>query len=173
MRIQMKSLLLMIVFVVIIGAQLVLSSEQPLPVTIASSTNAVSVGSGIYKSGSPIFLIVNVTNNSTKTLYVPSFDLDCYSISIWDESGKMVQKLDQTQKTREAKGTSANLGRRLNAGVTGEVKPGSVWKDVIEASAFGDMKKPGKYTIQLERRFPEEIGKGYTKSNAIIVTVIP
>lgn len=36
---------------------------------------------------------------------------------------------------------------------------------------FYDMSRPGKYTIQVSRAVPKELGGGTVKSNAITVTV--
>ncbi len=171
---RLQLLLLATIFMVW-GAALVHGAEETLSMIITSSDNGVSQGSAVYKSGSPVFLLVTLKNNSTKTLSVPSFDQTYYTIDVRDDRGNRVAEAEEARSRHVAADSPTNLlhGRTVGNGINGEVKPRATWKAAIEVSALWDMTRPGKYTIQVQRELPDEIGKGVVKSNTINVTVTP
>ncbi len=174
MRVQLKSLLLAAT-VAILGAKLVEGAQPPFSVTIASSGDAILAGPGVQKAGSPIFLLVTLANNSTRTVSIPSFDRDYYRIDVRDEQGKTVPETDEVRKMREETSAPTNSirDRKTSKGLIGDLKPHTAANETIEVSSYYDMSHPGKYTIQLTRQLPEELGPGVVKSNRITVTVTP
>jgi hypothetical protein len=54
------------------------------------------------------------------------------------------------------------------------LQPGeSLPKALLVLTKFYDLSGPGKYTIQVSRAVPKELGGGLIKSNAITVTITP
>jgi hypothetical protein len=170
MRLQVKAFVFAAI-VAILGAKHAESAQPQFAVTIVSSNDAISAGSGVQKAGSPIFLLVTLTNNSTRTVSVPSFDRDYYTIDVRDEHGKSVPETDEARKTKEA--MKAPNARMFRSGVTEELKPHKTSRHTIDVSQYLDVSRPGKYTIQATRQLPEELGPGVVKSNTITVTVTP
>src|SRR5260370_16608156 len=80
------------------GPDRVEEALPPFSVTIASSGDAILAGPGVQKAGSPIFLLVTLANNSTRTVSIPSFDRDYYRIDVRDEQGKTVPQTDEARK---------------------------------------------------------------------------
>jgi hypothetical protein len=170
MRIPRRRLLLA-AMVAILGVKLVHGLPEPFAITIVSSNDALLAGPGVQKAGSPIFLLVTLTNNSTRTVSVPSFDRDYYTIDVRDEHGKSVPETDEARKTKKA--MKAPNARMFRSGVTEELKPHETSRHTIDVSQYLDVSRPGKYTIQATRQLPEELGPGVVKSNTISLTVTP
>ena len=53
----------------------------------------------------------------------------------------------------------------------GTLKPGESMKSDADLRRLFDLKRPGKYTLQVSRRVPETLGGGTIKSNVITLTV--
>jgi hypothetical protein len=170
MRIRLKVFVLAAI-VAILGAKLAQSAEPPFAVAIVSSGDAILAGSGVRKAGSPIFLLVTLTNNSTKTVSVPSFDREYYTIDVRDEHGKSAPEKDEARQAKEA--MKAPNTRMIRSGVTEELKPHETSRHTIDLSQYVDVSRPGKYTMQVTRQLPEELGPGMVKSNTITVIVTP
>jgi len=166
--VQLRSLLLAAV-VAILCARSALCGQAPFAIKISSSHDGVLAGTGVERAGTPIVVFVAMTNNSSKVVSVPSLDREFYMIEVRNEQGNIVQETDEGRKMREA--ADAPKGRRILSGLNDELKPHETVKHTIEVSEYWDMSRPGKYTIQVERRLPEELGKGSVKSNTIAVTV--
>jgi hypothetical protein len=173
MSFHIRSLLLVVVLA--IGAMPTLAAQPPITIVIAQSSDGITAGSGVRKSGSSIHVLVALTNNSAKTVSIPSMDLENYTIDVRDERANQVAEAAQAVREREAKNSPTNLlrGRKTFSGVIGDLKPGETARQTIEVSYRWDMSRPGKYSIQLTRKLPEELGPGVVKSNTITVTVTP
>jgi hypothetical protein len=156
--------------VAILGVKLVHGLPESFAITIVSSNDAFLAGPGLQKTGSPLFLLVTLTNNSTRTVSVPSFDGDSYTIDVRDEHGKSLPETDGAHRIKAAKAPNARIVR---SGVTGELKPREALRRTIDLSQYVDIGHSGKYTIQLTRKLPEELGPGVVKSNTISVTLTP
>ena len=169
MRIPRRRLLFA-AMVGLLGLNLVHGLPEPFAVTIVSSNDALLAGPGVQKAGSPIFLLVTLTNNSTRTVSVPSFDGDCYTINVRDEHGVSLPESDEVRRNKAAKVPNARV---LRSGLTGELKPHEALRRTIDLSQYVDIGHPGKYTIHVTRKLPQELGRGEVKSNTISVTVTP
>jgi hypothetical protein len=96
-----------------------------------------------------------------------------YKINVKDESGNVPP---DGKFKRDLKGLEnpADLSRDTptHFGIYFlTLKPGETVTDPLDISRMYDMTRPGKYTIQLERR--EEVRYTIVKSNVITVTVAP
>lgn len=53
------------------------------------------------------------------------------------------------------------------------LQPGeSLPKNLLVLTKFYDMSRPGKYTVQVSRAVPKELGGGTVKSNTLTITVV-
>jgi hypothetical protein len=135
------------------------------------SHDGVIADSGVEKLGETIYLVVNVENQSGRTFSSNVADCDeYYTFDILDEQGRPVPEKERLRNLRESLKPG---GRRWRHGLISEIEPGVSWKEQLFLSEYYDMSRPGKYTIQLQRKLPEELGKGTVKSNIITITVLP
>ena len=145
------------------------AASQPFAITISPLHDGDS-SSDVIKAGEPLALTVTLVNNSHKAVSIPNMDLDLYyTIDVRDEHGNTAPETEEARKMREA-ASSPNY-RRWRSGVMGKLKPHDKSTDKLLVTQYWDMSRPGKYTIQVERQLPEELGKGSVKSNTITVTV--
>jgi hypothetical protein len=145
MRLQLKAFVFAVI-VAIFGAKHVEGAQPQFAVAIVSSGDAILAGSGIQKEGSSIFLLVTLTNNSTRTVSIPSFDREYYTLDVRDEHGKSVPETDEARKTKEA--MKAPNARIFRSGLTEELKPHETSRHTIDVSQYVDVSRPGKYTIR-------------------------
>jgi hypothetical protein len=105
--------------------------------------------------------LVYLENRSDKTVTSESNDyFKYYVIEIRDNEGLPAP---ERKIMREAFRTGLLLPR----------KPGDRWQEMLPVYRFYEMSRPGTYTIQVERRLPEELGAGTVKSNIVTITVLP
>ena len=60
----------------------------------------------------------------------------------------------------------------MASGIIGQHKPGESWHESLLISDLYDMSMRDEYTIQLEKKWPVELGKGTVKSNIITITAV-
>ena len=51
------------------------------------------------------------------------------------------------------------------------LKPQETYRKTIEIGSILTADRPGKYTIQMQMKLPEELGKGLVRSNTVTITV--
>ena len=165
MRIQL-TLVLLTAIVAILGARLAQCAQQALAITVSESHDGISAGTGIEKAGSPVTVLVTLTNHSKRTVSSSLIDYDEYcTIDVRDVQGNSVPETEYLRKLRAP-------GRRKSGhGLTSQYKPGETWQEKVPITDYFDVSRPGKYKIRLERQLPEEPGKGSVKSNLLTVTV--
>ncbi len=145
------------------------AAPQPFAITISPLHDGDS-SSDIIKAGEPLALTVTLVNNSHKSVSIRNMDFDLYyTIDVRDEYGNTAPETEEAREMREA-AASPNHHRWIS-GANGILKPRQTWKHTLPVSHSWDMSRPGKYTIQVERQLPKELGKGSVKSNTITVTV--
>jgi hypothetical protein len=167
MRIQSKLLQMLAIAAIVCTAQTV-CSQTPLSIKLSPSRGDTSVGTGVVTAGSAVAVLVELTNSSDKTVSSMSVDYpQYYSLDIRDEQGFPVP---ETEFTRELHRPGH---RAFGGGLLLEYKPGDSWKEQVTITRYYEMGRPGKYTVQLERKLPEELGVGTVKSNTITITVLP
>ena len=138
-------------------------------ISMAPSQNATQPGTLVWNVGAPVFVIVTMTNNSSRTLHLslmnPAFD---YRMTVLDNStGQPVSETEQYRKMREERAFQAARFVIIT------LKPHESCQDTIEVSYLYDVSLPGEYTIQVERDKPTELGNGSVRSNVIKATITP
>jgi hypothetical protein len=171
MGVQIRSLLL-VAIVAAFGTKLAACAQPPLTITISFSDGDV------VKTGSGILVSVTLTNHSGKTLSASLMDYDYdYTIDVRDAQGNSAPESEEVRKARAEldacrKSGHSSCGRRIMLhGVINQIRPGERWEERLLITKYFDMSRPGRYTIQLERTLPEQLGKGTVKPNPITVTV--
>ncbi len=140
-------------------------AEPPFSIEILPSQSASYPGRPTWKVGSPVFVIIRMTNNSPKVLrfFLTNPALN-YHWKVLDRDGNQVPatellkllKTDWVLKTRN---------------ILVELQPKGTATDGFEPSAYYDISKPGNYTIQVQREMPPELGTGPVESNILHVTI--
>lgn len=171
MSVPMKSLLLAAI-IAVFAVKLAQCAEQPLAITISLNDGSVE------KAGSPVAVSVTLTNHSGRTLSASLWDYpDDYTTDVTDAQGNPAPESEEVRKERAQMNACRKSGNRLcgkkfgGHGVISQFKPGETWHETVLITKYYDMSSPGKYTIQLERKLPEELGKGTVKSNPITITM--
>jgi|HubBroStandDraft_2_1064218.scaffolds.fasta_scaffold48917_1 hypothetical protein len=171
MSVQMRSLLLAAI-VAAFGAKLAQCAEPPLTMTISLADG------GVEKTNSPVVVSVTLTNHSGRTLSASQWDYDDdYTIDVRDAQGNSAPESQAVRNTRSEVEACRNSGKAvcgrkiLLHGVMSRFRPGESWQETLLIAKYYDMSRPGKYTIQLERKLPEELGTYTVKLNPITVTL--
>jgi len=123
---------------------------------------------GPFRPGSPVELMVTLTNRSVGEIVIRDRNRWCdYELEVRDNSG---QRPSETSYKRELKcnnkfvvTTGKNSIRTL--------KPRESYSDLMIVNQQYDLSRPGKYTIQVSRAIPQELGGGNVESNVIGFTV--
>ena len=147
------------------------TQKQPVT-TLNISTVQESV-----KVGSPVRIRVILKNISDHDIVVGREvgGMDC-RIDVRDAHGKLVAdtKLGYFRNGHVA---NLDLSRISPQDLTGNayygtLRPGETSKWELDASKLYDIKQPGSYSIQVDRRDPEDLST-FVKSNTITVKVTP
>ena len=126
---------------------------------------AITTDSPTVVAGSDVWIKVSLTNTSDHdvdegVMYITEINLDTtFRFEVRDEHGKLVPK--RTYPHPELGYSGSVIFRTISRGET-------LTQDQ-RVSALYDMRKPGKYTIQVWRRNPEYD----IKSNVVTVMVTP
>jgi hypothetical protein len=150
-------------------------SETPLEVTITNISNldpspqaipqgvslAISGPRHVVKAGSQVWLKVSLSNHSPGNMGAPGDDSDfCYTIDVYDEKGIAAPK---TEFGRQCKQDMLTIKVTSDTGPIFVVRPGGTWTGKVEVTKLVNMRRPGKYAIQMHY--------GKLLSNRIAVTV--
>jgi hypothetical protein len=154
-----------------LGAMNAACGQAPLSVVVNPTHDGVLPGGGVEKAGAPIFVLVELVNNSGKTLSTSQWDYaEYYTFDVRDADGKPVSETDALRDMRE----SLKPGqRRSGHGIVSQIKAGRTWKERIMISRYYDLSRPGTYTLQLERKLPDELGNGTMNLEKVTITVLP
>jgi hypothetical protein len=144
-------------------------AQNPISIRISPSHDGVSAGTGAEKAGSPVYLLVELRNDSGKTLTSSQWDYEeYYTFDVRDAEGKTAPEKDALRWLQERLKPGA---RNSGHGIISRIEPGITWKEQLTISDYFDMSRPGTYTIQLERKLPDELGTGTIKLDKVTVTV--
>lgn len=134
-------------------------ANSPYLITISADKPTVAAGSNV-------FIKVKLTNISNEVVDCSTYDLDggtdrYYQFDVRDENGTPVKKRD--------------LSLFHDGSWRGkcDLEPGKSLESEKLVSWLHDFSKPGKYLIQISRRFSGDPNPQYAKSNTIIITVLP
>jgi hypothetical protein len=129
---------------------------------------AITAESPTVVAESDVWIKVSLANNSNHDLddsgsYLTEINLDPnFRFEVRDEHGKLIPKR-----------TYPHPELRTGYPVNRSISPGQTFTQEQRVSALYDMRKPGKYTIQVSRRASENPKDGEIKSNLVTVTVTP
>ena len=149
-------------FFLFVSLALCQQSNNP-PFKIAITTESPTV-----VAGSDVWIKVSLTNTSDHdvnegAMYITEINLDStFRFEVRDERGKLVPKR-----------TYPHPELRTGYPVNRSISPGQTFTQEQRVSALYDMRKPGKYTIQVSRRASDNPKDGELKSNLVTVTVTP
>ena len=118
------------------------------------------------KVGSDLPVNVTITNTSTKRITIIDTRRFCdYDVDIRDGAGDVPPTGKWRQKIK-CEGVEIS-GRRIIR----ELKPNESYSDLLILKQWYEVDHPGKYQVQIERKIPDQLGKGWVKSNMITLTV--
>ena len=151
-------------------ALVVAQNKSPKDIPVAASADpffvviAAKWPSG--KVGSDVTVIATIRNTSTKRITIIDTDRFCdYIVEVRDSAGDVPPPDKWRQKTNcEDVGIS---GRRIFR----ELEPNESYSDLLILKQWYEMNQPGKYQVQIGRKIPDQLGKGWVKSNMITLTV--
>lgn len=134
------------------------STTTPFTLTLEAEENQI-------KTGAEIKVDITLRNSSNRAIYISlgPAELD-YAFEVRDGQNKVPPETDFARKSK---------GRPYYGNDTVfTLQPGeSLPKALLVVTKFYDMSRPGKYTIQVSRVVPKDLGSGMVKSNTITVTV--
>jgi hypothetical protein len=131
------------------------------------------------KVGSPVFIIVSLTNTSQMdyTIQRLSSGADCL-IDVRDVGGKLPPDTsfgylhNGHVAARDRDPTRYSTADLMDNLIVGSLKAGQTMKWTINVSRFYDLSQPGKYQITVERA--DLADRNVTlKSNTVTVTIVP
>jgi len=156
-KISLQHVLILAVSLVC-AAGSVKSSTQPFTLSLETEQNVV-------KARSEVKVNVTLRNSSNQAIDMSSGSEEIdYAIDVRDSQGGLAPDTDFARKLKRRPYYSSEQVFSL--------KPGeSLPKATLSITKFYDLSRPGKYTIQVSRAVPKELGGGTIKSNTITVTV--
>jgi hypothetical protein len=137
----------------------VAANAYPFSVVIAAEWPSEKVGSDLT-------VIATITNTSTKTITIIDTQRFCdYTVDVRNDAGD-VPPPDKWRQKVNCEGVEIS-GRRIFR----ELKPNESYSDPLILKQWYEMNHPGKYQVQIGRKIPDQLGKGWVKSNTITLTV--
>jgi hypothetical protein len=134
------------------------------------SLNAVEPGVPGWKLGAPVTVIVRMLNNTKRVVHFgltnPGWD---YEMDVRDGRGRPVPESDALKKLKEDLKNGPGFVFR-NMSVT--LQPHQSADDTIEVSYFYKLDYPGRYSIQVRRKF-HRISNKLIRSNRLTLNVNP
>lgn len=171
MKTRFGLILDLVVAAVLMAGAIANAQDSPVTLKINPSHDGVIADGGVQKFSAPIYLVAELENRSSSVLSSSQWDYEeYYTFEVLDEQGRPVPEKERMRNLRDSLKPG---GRRSGHGLISEIKPGERWKEQLIFSEYYDTSRPGTYTVQLERKLPEELGKGTVKSNSITITVLP
>jgi hypothetical protein len=140
-----------------------LSGQPPFSIKIAQAD--------IAKSGAEILVEIALTNTADHEISVgkapgnlPQAESE-YLVEAFDSEGQTAPDTDYGRKIKQNK-IVVSFSR-----VSATIEPGGSLKDGVILTKLYNLSRPGKYSVQLLRRAPRQLGGGLIKSNTITITV--
>ena len=134
------------------------NSTGPFTLTLDAKENLV-------RAGSEVKVDITLRNSSNRPMHV-SYGLSEleYAFDVRDSQNRIPP---ETEFARKSKG-----GVHFSNDHVFNLQPGeSLPRAPLVVSKFYDLRRPDKYTIQVSRAVPKELGGGTMKSNFITITV--
>jgi hypothetical protein len=132
---------------------------------------AITVADQSVKLGTQVSVTITLKNNSGQDL---AFDKSSasgeaefhYSVLLMDHDGKPVP---ETRYWRILQGKDHEAFTENVLSVA--IHPNEEAKDDFVLNKLFDLRKPGKYTLQVAREIPQNLGKGLVKSNVLSLVI--
>jgi hypothetical protein len=134
------------------------NSTAPFTLTLEAEENPV-------QTGSEVKVDITLRNSSNRAMHISYglSELD-YVIEVRDSQNRIPP---ETEFARKSKGRAYFSNDQVFYLQPGESLP----KAPLVVSKFYDLSRPGKYTIQLGRAVPKELGGGTIKSNVVTLII--
>jgi uncharacterized protein (DUF58 family) len=136
------------------------TATGPFSLTIEAEENPVKVGSEVK-----VDITLRNSSNRAMSMSMGPAETD-YAFEVRDSQNRIPA---ETELARQSKGKAHFSNDQIFTLQRGDSLP----KAVLIVTKFYDLSRPGKYTIQVSRQTPKELGSGTVKSNAITLTVSP
>lgn len=149
---------LILITLAVCAASSTQSSTPPFTLTLEAEENPVKAGSEVKVN----ITLRNSSNRATHMSYGLS-ELD-YAFEVRDSQNRIPPETEFARKSRGRAYFSSDHVFYLQPGE-------SLPKAPLVVSKFYDLSRPDKYTIQVSRAVPKELGGGVIKSNLITITV--
>lgn len=118
------------------------------------------------KAGAEVKVNITLKNSSNRAMHMhlTLAEVD-YAFEVRDSQGMIPPETDYAKKSK-------GRGHFSNDQIF-YLQPGeSLPKELLVLTKFYDMSRPGKYTVQVSRVVPRDLGSGTVKSNNLTITVI-
>ncbi len=157
MKTSRKRVLILIILAAC-AASYAQNSTAPFTLTLEAKEPPV-------KAGSEVKVDITLRNSSNRAMYMSHSlsELD-YAFDVRDSQNRIPP---ETEFARKSKGRAYFSNDHVFYLQPGESLP----KAPLVVSKFYDLSRPDKYTIQVSRVVPKELGGGVIKSNFITITV--
>ena len=143
--------------------------ESGFSLDLLPSQNATQPGLAVWRVGTPVFVIVTMVNNSRHIVHYsltdPAWD---YEMDVRDSSGVAVPETEHLHKLKE----QLKSGLITTRNILCTLRTHESAQDTIEVSYLYDLSRPGRYSVQVRRQFPEVSKKSIT-SDTLEFTVEP
>jgi hypothetical protein len=139
-------------------------------IELTGSHDSIHSDSAVWRVGEPVRVIVVMNNQSKRavafSLTNPGLD---WEMDVRDAEGKPVAETDLFRRMKEnVKSGQIITGRSM----FGTLPPNQKAQDVIEVQGFYDLSRPGEYSIQVQRVFPD-VANDPIKSNRLTLAITP
>jgi hypothetical protein len=161
MKTSLKCVLILITLITLAmcAASSTQTSTPPFALTLEAEENPV-------KAGSEVKVDITLQNSSNRAIHVHLSLAEMeYTFEVRDGQNRIPP---ETEYARKAKGRGYFSNDQIFYLQPGESLP----KDLLVLTRFYDMSRPGKYTVQVSRAVPKELGGGTVKSNTLTITVV-
>ena len=134
-------------------------SEPPISLSIRAAQEAT-------KHGSDVTIALTLKNVTTHTIVFTDTNSACdYAVDVRDSAGLPAPP---TEYKRTLKcDTKLVDGRNIIV----SLKPGEFRQEQLIITRVRDLGRPGKYSVRVLRKFPNEIGDGIAESNTIVISI--
>lgn len=140
-------------------------AQKPFSITINTATDNLRVGADLRVE-------ITLTNTSASQIHIAKTngadDAEIhYTVDVRDDQGNLAP---YTTYSRNLKAGTKVL---VWSDLTYTLEPGGTLKDTALVTKLYDLTRPGKYSIQVSREIPKNLGGGLAKSNVVSVTIAP
>jgi hypothetical protein len=158
------TLLLLFLFIGSGFAQSVaMERNRGIPLSIS-----VSTAHDVVKAGSDIRIEVTLTNVTTTAIGIESNALAPYKVLVNASDGSTPAETGHGRKIKEVQ-QSREKGETISTKIGQSLQPGETKTTELVVTDLYDVSHPGKYSIQVERRWEGQ----KIRSNTLVITITP